>query len=72
MCLAVPMQVIQIEDDTAVVESGGVEQKISLQLMPDVRVNDYVIVHAGFAIQKMDEAYAKEALRLFEEMGRLS
>lgn len=72
MCLAVPMRIVKIESDMAVAEAGGIRQRIGLQLLPDVKLDDYVIVHAGYAIQKMDETYAKEALQLFEEMGRLS
>lgn len=71
MCLAVPMRIVEIEDDMAVAEAGSVRQKIGLQLLPNAGLNDYVIVHAGYAIQKMDEKYAKEALQLFDEMGRL-
>ena len=70
MCLAVPMKVIQIEGETALVESGGIEQQIGIQLVPDVKINDYVIVHAGFAIQKMDETFAQETLQLFDEIRR--
>jgi hydrogenase expression/formation protein HypC len=70
MCLAVPMKVIQIEGETAIVELGGIEQQIGIQLVPDVKINDYVIVHAGFAIQKMDETFAQETLQLFDEIRR--
>jgi hydrogenase expression/formation protein HypC len=71
MCLAIPMKVIRIEGETALVESGGIEQQIGIHLVPDVQINDYVIVHAGFAIQKMDEAFAQETIQLFEEMRRV-
>lgn len=70
MCLAIPMKVIKIEGESAIVESGGIEQRIGIQLVPDVQLNDYVIVHAGFAIQKMDEEFAQETLQLFDEMRR--
>jgi len=72
MCLAVPMKIISIEGDSATAEAGSVKQKIGIQLLPEVHVGDYVIVHAGFAIQTMDENSAKETLQLFEEMGRFS
>ena len=71
MCLAIPMKVIEIEGENALVESGGIEQRIGIQLVPDVQLNDYVIVHAGFAIQKMDEEFAQETLQLFDEMRRV-
>ncbi|HID57146.1 TPA: HypC/HybG/HupF family hydrogenase formation chaperone [Candidatus Poribacteria bacterium] len=68
MCMAVPMRVIQINGDFGVVELGGVRREVSLQLVEDVRENDYVIVHAGFAIEKLDEEAARETLELFRQM----
>lgn len=68
MCLAVPMKVINIRNDEATVEIGGVKREISIQLMDNVKVGDYVIVHAGFAIQKLDEEEAEKTLSLFREM----
>lgn len=70
MCLAVPMKVIEIKGEQAVVEMGGVRKTIGIQLLENVKVNDYVIVHAGFAIQKLDRKEAEETLSLFREMGR--
>ncbi|MBN1781170.1 HypC/HybG/HupF family hydrogenase formation chaperone [bacterium] len=72
MCLAVPMRIVKIDGNSAVAEAGEISQTIDIQLVPSIQLNDYVIVHAGFAIQKMDESYAREALELFEEMGRIS
>ena len=72
MCLALPMKVIKIDGKTALVESGGIEQKIGIQLVPDIQLNDYVIVHAGFAIQKLDEEFARETLQLFNEMRQVT
>jgi len=67
MCMAVPMRVIEIHGDLGV-ELGGVRREVSLQLLEDVRENDYVIVHAGFAIEKLDEEAARETLELFRQM----
>lgn len=68
MCLAVPMKVIEIDGKKALVETEGVKYRASVELLSDVRVGDYVIIHAGFAIQKLDEKEARETLSIFEEM----
>ena len=68
MCLAIPMKIIQIREDRGVVEIAGVQREIGLHLV-NVNEGDYVIVHAGFAIQKLDEKEALETLDLFREMG---
>lgn len=72
MCLAIPTRVIEIKGTNAVVEFGGVRKEIGLQLVPDAKVGDYVLLHAGFAIQKMDEGKARETLRLLEELIEVS
>ncbi len=71
MCLAIPAKVIAIEDDMAVVELGGVTRRASLMLVPETKVGDYVLLHAGFAIQRLDEKEAQETLRLFAEMAAM-
>ncbi len=71
MCLAIPARVIAIEDDMAVVELGGVTRRASLMLVPETKVGDYVLLHAGFAIQRLDEEEAQETLRLFAEMAAM-
>lgn len=68
MCLAVPAKVIEKEGSDAVVEIGGVKRKASLMLLPDVQIGDYVILHAGFAISKLDENEAKETLDLIKQL----
>lgn len=68
MCLAVPMKLIKKEGDKGIVLSMGVEREVSLSLLPDAEVGDWLIIHAGFAIEKMDEEEAKESLKLLEEM----
>ena len=69
MCLAVPMKLVEIRGDTAVAEMGGVRREVNVQLLEGAGVGDYVIVHAGFAIQKLDREDAEETLRLFREMA---
>ena len=59
MCLGVPMRVCSIEGSSAGVELGGVTKEISTMLLPSAKVGDYVIVHAGFAIERIDEQAAK-------------
>jgi len=71
MCLAVPMKVISKNDSTAVAEIGGVQRQISLMLLPEANTGDYVIVHAGFAIQILDETEAKKTLELLEQIASL-
>lgn len=67
MCLAVPMKVKTIKEDMGEVEVGGVSRKVGLMLLDDVAVGDWVIVHAGIAISKLDERQAEETLKLLKE-----
>ncbi len=69
MCLAVPVKVLQIDGLKALVELGGLVRQASIMLMPDIRVGDYVLLHAGYAIQKLDEREAEETLSLFAEIA---
>jgi hydrogenase expression/formation protein HypC len=71
MCVAIPARVKSIEGLIADVEVGGVSRKVSVQLTPEVQKDDYVLVHAGFAIHVIDEQEARETLKLFEELGAL-
>ena len=70
MCLAIPAQIIALNgDDQALVNIGGVRKEISLALLKDqVDINDYVIVHVGFALSKLDELQAKQTLKDFADM----
>lgn len=67
MCLAIPSKITQIENEMATIDVDGVKRSASLMLMEDAAVGDYVIVHAGFAIKKLDEASAMETIRLLKE-----
>lgn len=74
MCLAVPGQVLSIEEDqlrTATVSFGGVTKSISLALVPEAGVGDYVIVHVGFAISKLDEEAARRTLETYADLTAL-
>ncbi len=68
MCLGVPLKVIEIKDDkTAFVEMGGSRMEISIVFTPEVKVGDYVLVHAGFAIRVLEEDHALEIRNLVAE-----
>jgi hydrogenase expression/formation protein HypC len=68
MCLGVPMRVVSIDGELAVCEIDGVRREASLMMVDEVAVGDFVIIHAGFAIQKLDEEDAEETLRIFREL----
>ncbi len=68
MCLAVPAKIVEIKDKVAIVDFGGIKREARLDLLPDVKVGDYVIVHTGFAIEKLDEKQALESLKAWEEI----
>ena len=68
MCLAIPMKLKKINRPTATGEAGGITQDIRIDFVEDVAPGDYVIVHAGFAIQKMTEEEALENIQFLEEI----
>ena len=72
MCLAIPARVVELrEGDNAVVDLAGVRKEISLALVDGVAVGDYVIVHVGYALNKLDPEEAAKTLALFAEIGQL-
>jgi hydrogenase expression/formation protein HypC len=72
MCLAIPAQVVELRpNDNALVDLAGVRKEISLALVEDVAVGDYVIVHVGYALNKLDPEEAEKTLQLFAELGDL-
>jgi hydrogenase expression/formation protein HypC len=75
MCLAVPGRILSLAEVDGVpmaeVDFGGVRKNVCLQYIPDAGVDEYVVVHVGFAIQRLDEASARETLANFERMGIL-
>lgn len=70
MCLAMPAKVIEIKDNIAIVDFGGIRREARIDFVKDVKVGDYVIVHTGFAIEKLDEKAALESLKAWEEIMR--
>ncbi|MEI6306411.1 MAG: HypC/HybG/HupF family hydrogenase formation chaperone [Deltaproteobacteria bacterium] len=69
MCLGVPMKVISIEGDFAIAETDGVQKEANVMLLgEEIAVGDFVIVHAGFAISKLDPVEAEETLQLMREV----
>lgn len=73
MCLAVPMKIISIgRGPTGVAAADEIEREVSLMLIEDPCVGDYVIVHAGFAIEKLDQKEADARLELFDQLARVS
>jgi len=70
MCLALPARVVELTDgDNAIVELGGVRKQVSLALVEGIVVGDYVIVHVGFALTRLDPTEAEQTLKTFAEAG---
>ena len=75
MCLGIPGKVVQIQNDALAmgkVEFGGIVKEVCLAYLPEVAVGDYVLVHVGFAISRIDESEAEEIFRYIEQIGELS
>ena len=68
MCLAVPAKITKIEGSMAEVELGGIVRQVSVLFTPEVKVGDFVVMHAGYAINILDEQEAEATFRLFEEV----
>lgn len=71
MCIAVPGRVISIRDKVGKVDFSGVFREVSLEFLNNISVGDYVIVHTGYAIEKLKEEDAKDLLELFEELKKV-
>lgn len=72
MCLAIPGKIVEIvdpENQIAKVEVGGVRRNVNIGMLDDVKVGEYVLIHVGFAMSRIDEQEAQETLRLLEELG---
>jgi len=67
MCLAIPSKIVEIENDLGIIDVDGVQRQVSLFLLENPQIGDYVIVHAGFAIHKIDESVAMESLQILRE-----
>ncbi len=70
MCLAVPAKVLEIQNSEAKVDYGGIKRTVNVSLV-DISLGDYVLVHAGFAIQKIDEDEAKKSLELWKQISSI-
>jgi hydrogenase expression/formation protein HypC len=68
MCLAVPAEIVEIRGNLGIANFGGLKKEINLEFLDDVKVGDFVIVHTGFAIQKMSREDAEESLKLFDQL----
>lgn len=67
MCLAIPGKIIEVTGESALVDFGGIKKNANISLVPNLKAGDYVLVHVGFAIQKVDEALAKKEFGLLHE-----
>ena len=72
MCLAVPAEVVELDGNAAVVDIGGNQREANVALLEDVKIGDYVLVHAGFAISKYEREDALETLRLWDEVLKVA
>ena len=68
MCLAIPARIVAIETESAIVAVGNVKKTISIALLEDVQLDDYVLLHVGFALHKISEEEAVRTLAMFDEM----
>ena len=71
MCLAVPAKVVSITGQIAQVELGGLTRQANIILVPGLQLGDFVLLHAGFAIQTLDEADARETMKLLAEIAQI-
>ena len=69
MCLGIPMKLIKIHGDEGLVESGGLKRRANLTFIKDARIGDYVLIHAGFAIEKVKPKEAQKTLRVLKSIG---
>lgn len=72
MCLAVPMRIESIDGDSAMVDVAGTGRSVNIAFLDDAKIGDYVLVHAGFAIKKIDEGEAAQTIGLLNEMAKLA
>jgi hydrogenase expression/formation protein HypC len=71
MCLAIPARIKSIQDEMATIDMEGTQRDVSLLLLEDAKIGDFVIVHAGFAIHRIDEHDAMESLKVLRQMASL-
>lgn len=68
MCLGIPMKIVQINGDECLVESGGLKRKASLSFIKNPKVGEYVLIHAGFAIERIKDKEAQKTLKALKEI----
>lgn len=68
MCVAMPGEIIELKNDTAIVNFGKIQKEVMVTLIPDLKKGDYVLVHAGFAINKIEKEEALKTLEIFKEL----
>jgi len=68
MCLGIPMKILKIEGDRAKVSAASIERRIAINFLTNPKIGDYVVVHAGFAIEKISPKKAKETLRMLKDV----
>ena len=68
MCYAIPAKIIEIDGETAYVDYGGVKRKVNVSLMESIKTGDYILIHAGFAIEKLSKKSAEETLQLIHDV----
>ncbi|MCJ7581604.1 MAG: HypC/HybG/HupF family hydrogenase formation chaperone [Candidatus Aminicenantes bacterium] len=71
MCLAIPLKLIEINDDMGTIESGGIKRKVNLSIVENPKLGDFVVVHAGFAITIMDQEEGEKTLELIKDWPEL-
>ena len=71
MCLAVPMKLVKIDGDEGIAAASGLERKVNLSFLKKLKIGDYVLIHAGFAMEKVDAKEAKRTIRAWKEVSRL-
>jgi len=71
MCLGIPLRIIDIDNKEAIGELNGVKRKVRIDLIENLKIGDYVMVHAGFAIEKIDENLALETLEIVNELEKV-
>ena len=70
MCLAIPMEIKEIDGDKAVAEAGGIRKEVRLDLLEGTKIGDFVLIHTGYAIERLDKEEARETLELIKQVYR--
>ena len=71
MCIAIPGKIVKIIDDEAIVDYNGIKIKVNIMFIEKPNINEYVLIHAGCAIEKIDQINAEETLKIFKELSEI-